>query len=186
MFLHCVPDAFRPLGSKIEEIDHCFERADWQRRSVHDYVVLHSQRFVCAQAANFARLPEAERRVLINRAIVGSLRYLARRYGRPEPIISEVTVRSLPGGGSVMVKGSEKPLREEWGGDGRTLEGALREAKALKDPVYIASVSQAIAVEKLKRKWAKMGVVFEEVSREEWEAEQRQSAQKPRRKAAGQ
>ena len=85
-----------------------------------------------------------------------------------------------------MVKGSEKPLREEWGGDGRTLEGALREAKALKDPVYIASVSQAIAVEKLKRKWAKMGVVFEEVSREEWEAEQRQSAQKPRRKAAGQ
>ena len=46
--------------------------------------------------------------------------------GHPDPIIYEATVRSLPGGDTVLV--STAPLRPEYGGDGRTLENMEDEA----------------------------------------------------------
>jgi hypothetical protein len=46
------------------------------------------------------------------------------------------------------------PLREEYGGDGRTLQDALREAK---DPVYRASLKLAQIAEKHKARLEALG-----------------------------
>lgn len=51
-----------------------------------------------------------------------------------------------------------KPLRKEFGGDGRTLEDALKESK---DPVERVSLRQTIEVQKFIAKWAKLGVEVE-------------------------
>ena len=52
-------------------------------------------------------------------------RCAARRAGRPDPIWVEATVKPLEGGGYVLV--DTKPLRPEYGGDGRTPENTKDE-----------------------------------------------------------
>jgi hypothetical protein len=54
--------------------------------------------------------------------LTATMRANARRAGHPEPIISEATVRPLPGGGYALAQGTNVPLREEWGGTERDAE----------------------------------------------------------------
>jgi hypothetical protein len=53
---------------------------------------------------------------------------LARRKGKPDPIILESEVKPLPGGGYALDR--TRPLPVEYG-DGRALEVALREARVV-------------------------------------------------------
>jgi hypothetical protein len=80
----------------------------------YDLEVLPKQAQVAglAWASDFARLPDDEQRAIVVRLTVTRIRACARRAGHPEPIITEVTLR--PDG--TVVEGSERPLREEWGG----------------------------------------------------------------------
>jgi hypothetical protein len=110
-----------------------------------------------AWADDFARLPTHEQRAIVTRLTVERARYWARRKGYPEPIFCECDVKPSPGGGFVKVEGSERPLRAEYGG--RTYEDAL---KASTDPVGQVSLRQAIVADKFRKKWEKLGVVFEE------------------------
>ena len=64
-------------------------------------------------------------------------------------------MRALPGGGYVLNSDQPMvPLRPEYGGDGRTLEDTLREAK---DPVYRASLKLAQIAEKHKARLEALG-----------------------------
>ncbi len=79
----------------------------------------------------FHCLSKEEQRAIILRALAGSVRSNARRAGHPEPVILEAKVKPLPGGGYVLDQDSLKPLRAEYGGDGRTPADALAEARAM-------------------------------------------------------
>ena len=75
-------------------------------------------------------------------------------------------MRQLPGGGYIVDDKPMPPLRPEYGGDGRTLEDALGEAKAAKHPdhVHIASLQLAQIAEKHKARLEALGyeIVVEE------------------------
>jgi hypothetical protein len=105
-----------------------------------------------AWASDFAALPAEEQRAIVTRMIAERSRCAARRAGRPDPLLYEATVKPLKGGGCELV--STVPLRPEWGGDGRTLEDALREAK---DPVYRASLKLAQVAERHKARLEALG-----------------------------
>jgi hypothetical protein len=55
------------------------------------------------------------------------------------------------------------PLRPEFGGDGRTIEDALKEAKAVKpkDHVHIASLQLALVAEKHRKRLEALGYTIE-------------------------
>jgi hypothetical protein len=130
-----------------------------------------------AWASNFAAKPEDEQRAIIMRITTAAMRANARKAGHPEPIILESEVKPLLDGGfAVDPSAPMPPLREEYGGDGRTLEDALREAK---DPVHRASLQLALIAEKHKARLEKLGyqiVVVEEPA-------EREPTAKPKRKA---
>jgi hypothetical protein len=76
-----------------------------------------AQRAGKAWASDFARLSNEEQRTIIVRAVVGAIRYQARKAGKPEPMIVEAVLKPLPGGGyEVDVEKPHRPLRPEWGG----------------------------------------------------------------------
>jgi hypothetical protein len=139
----------------------------WARRPAprqkrfYDLEVLpkYALRAAQAKAADFAAKSKDEQRAIVTRLTVERVRAMARRKGKPEPIITEVTVKPLPGGGCVGVEGTERPLRPEFGGDGRTLEDALRGAKSAKpkDYVHIASLQLAIIAEKHRKRLEALG-----------------------------
>jgi hypothetical protein len=117
-----------------------------------------------ASAAAFAAKPEAERRAIINRTIAGTFRHIARRRGEPDPVILEAEVKPLPdGNGFVIVDQPMPPLRRLHGGDGRTLEDALREAKAARprDHLYIANLKLAKIAERHRQELIKLGYTIE-------------------------
>jgi len=97
-----------------------------------------------AWADTFHRLSAEEQRAIILRAVTGTMRSNARRAGHPEPIILEANVKPLPGGGYVLDDSKPMvPLREEWGGDGRTPEPVTpvpdpKGAKAAADKIKAA------------------------------------------------
>ena len=98
----------------------------------------------------------AEQRAIVNRMIVGTIRYWARRQGYPEPVIVEQNVKPLKGGGYVTVEGSDRPLRPEYGGDGRTLADAMDEAR--RGPLTKTSLKLVQAVERHKAALAAAGI----------------------------
>jgi hypothetical protein len=119
----------------------------------------YAQRGGHARASVIAALPADEQRAIVTRLTVERVRAMARRKGKPEPIFVEARVKPLPGGGFIVEDGPEVPLRPEFGGDGRTFEDALREAKAAKpkDHVHIASLQLAIIAEKHRKRLEALG-----------------------------
>jgi hypothetical protein len=69
---------------------------------------LYAKRGGAAWADDYARLPVEEQWAIRIAMSVGCARANARRYGHPDPIITEVTVRPLQGGGYTAVPGSGK------------------------------------------------------------------------------
>jgi hypothetical protein len=84
-----------------------------------------------AWADKFAHLPAEERRMRMMQLVAGSVRARARKAGFPDPVIIEAQFKPAPGGGYVVDDGVPAvPLRPEYGGDGRTPDDALAEARA--------------------------------------------------------
>ena len=96
-------------------------------------------------------------------------------------------MRPLRGGGYVLDQSKPMPpLRPEYGGDGRTLEDALKEAKRAKnkDHVHIASLQLALIAEKHKARLEALGyeIVVEEPTKTDIPPVAEPEA-KPKRKA---
>jgi hypothetical protein len=136
-------------------------RALERRKSYYALEVLPSygKRGGTMWADDFARLSKHEQRAIIYRMVTARSRCAARRAGRPDPIWVEATVKPLEGGGYVLV--DTKPLRPEYGGDGRTPENTRHEQPRVTDTPQLR-----LAVEKLKAKFAAMGIeiVYEDPS----------------------
>jgi hypothetical protein len=60
----------------------------------------------------FRSLPEAERALIIKRMVLGTYRYLAKRYGLPPPVFYVFDAEQLPDGGIAAQEGSLRPLTE--------------------------------------------------------------------------
>lgn len=71
--------------------------------------------------ARQARLSPAERRAMVTRITVASMRSTARRQGQPEPHIILAVMR--PGDGDTPVVDHYEPLPPEYGGTGEWPEG---------------------------------------------------------------
>ena len=72
------------------------------------------------------RLTTHEQRAIVYRMVTRSSTVAAaRRAGRPDPIWVEAIVKPLDGGGYELV--STRPLRSEYGGDGRTIDNTRGE-----------------------------------------------------------
>jgi hypothetical protein len=100
-----------------------------------------------AWASDFARLSDHEQKAIVCRMLAERSRRAARRAGRPDPILVEVTVKPLEGGGYELV--STAPLRSEWGGDGRTVENTKGE-----EPRTTDNFELRMAVEKIQAQLA--------------------------------
>jgi hypothetical protein len=117
------------------------------RKSYYALEVLpkHAKAGGLAWASDFAVKPAHEQRAIVYRMITERSRRAARRAGRPDPIWVEAIVKPLDGGGYVLV--DTKPLRSEYGGDGRTVENARDEEPRTQDTIELRAAAERIAAQ---------------------------------------
>lgn len=82
-----------------------------------------------AWVETYRRLPAEEQRRIMSKVVAGSIRYEARKAGKPDPVLLAVSYRRAADGSIEVIPGSERPLPAEYGGDGRGLSDTVDEVE---------------------------------------------------------